>query len=800
MQYGVDVSTYKRTDDKNKTQRNKTKVLASPIRIVFSFIGAIFISRVAITVNIDTFENIAPFGIAYILAYSNRRDKKESLIAAVGVLLGYITMFNRLEDLPMYILIVAAVVIFQNIPIRLHSKLFEYSSFFVIFISMFLFRAIINNYSFWVNIVTSIIQTVVIYPIYYMIKYAVSCIDDMNTNHYYTSEEIVSISLLVCLIISGVGDLGVLGVSFRNIVSLVFIISIGYISGTSIGAAAGISLGMIVGISTNNMMLYISVYGICGLVVGIFKDTGKILSLISYLIMYFILIMYSKNFEAFRIIEAVLACGIFVLIPSSLYNKLSLEFDSEKKQDKLGELHFNKIKEEFSVKLNNFTEVLSCISVVLNKLVDNDKLLLKNKGTAMIENLADRVCGSCDMKQMCWKREIHATYEAFGELIRNQQEGRRDFPEILRKKCMREHALIKQAEEIVNNHVMNEMVRKRMSEGRKLLSGHINNMAITIGEIADDFNKDINICSDVERAIKKELIKNNFPYENILCFEDKHGRINIKVIMDNCHGEQKCVKDLLPIINNSIGRNMSIGGEGCNIDPKTRNCTVLIEEAPKYHISSNVSLACKDGEKYTGDSYSFGKGKEGNYMAVLSDGMGSGPEAGAESKAAVELIEKFTQAGFEDLTAINTVNSIMTMKFSEDEKFATLDMYNIDLYTGKTTFMKVGAVESFIKRGDKIFVIESNTLPFGVLDKPDIDITDKKVVNGDIIVTISDGVLDVGEDRGANYKWIIEFLRESKIKNPKELSADILNKAIELNGGKSKDDMTVMVSKVYALY
>lgn len=800
MQYGVDVSTYKRMNDKKKAKKNKTKAIGSPIKLIFCFIGAIFISRVAITVNIDTLENIAPFGIAFILAYSNRADKKESLIAAVGVLIGYLTMFNRIEDLPMYILSVAAVVILQNIPLKFHSKLFECISFIVIFFSMFLFRLIISNYSLWVNIVISIIQTIVIYPIYYMIKYGVDCIDDINTGHYFTSEEIISISLLLCLIISGIGDLGAFNINFRNVIALVFIISTAYISGSSIGAAAGITLGMIVGISTNNMMLYISIYGICGVVIGIFKDAGKIFSIVSYLIMYFILVMYSKNFEAFKFSEAVISCGLFLVIPRSIYNKLSLEFDSERKQDKLGELHFKKIKEEFSVKLDDFTDVLSCISVTLNNLVDNDKLLLKNKGTAMIENLADRVCGSCDMKQMCWKREMHITYGAFSELIRNQQEGRREFPDILRKKCMKEHALIKQAEEIVNNHIMSEMVRRRMGEGRKLLAGHINNMAITIGEIADDFNKDINICSDVERAIKKELMKANFNSENVLCYEDKHGRLNIKVIMDNCHGEQKCVKELLPIVNSTIGRTMSIGGEGCSIDPKTRKCTVLIEESPKYHISSNVALACKDGEKYTGDSYSFGKGKDGNYMIVLSDGMGSGPEAGAESKAAVELIEKFTQAGFEDLTAINTVNSIMTMKFAEDEKFATLDMHNIDLYTGNTSFMKVGAVESFIKRGDKVFVIDSNTLPFGILDKPDIDVKDKKLVNGDLLITISDGVLEVGEDRGANYKWIIDFLEDTKIKNPKELSNEILDQAMELNGGKIKDDMTIIVSKIYALY
>lgn len=98
-------------------------------------------------------------------------------------------------------------------------------------------------------------------------------------------------------------------------------------------------------------------------------------------------------------------------------------------------------------------------------------------------------------------------------------------------------------------------------------------------------------------------------------------------------------------------------------------------------------------------------------MTLVSDGMGSGPGAGEESKAAVELIEKFTEAGFNNMTAINAVNSIMNMKFAEDEKYATLDMNTVDLYSGDISFMKIGAVASFIKSGDSVEEISSKTLP-----------------------------------------------------------------------------------------
>ena len=92
----------------------------------------------------------------------------------------------------------------------------------------------------------------------------------------------------------------------------------------------------------------------------------------------------------------------------------------------------------------------------------------------------------------------------------------------------------------------------------------------------------------------------------------------------------------------------------------------------------------------------------------------------------MKLIEKFAAAGFSREIAVNTVNSIMTMKFSEEEKFSTLDIANIDGYTGDLTMMKVGAVSTFIKRAGKVEVINSKTLPMGVLDKVDIDVIEKR--------------------------------------------------------------------------
>ena len=244
---------------------------------------------------------------------------------------------------------------------------------------------------------------------------------------------------------------------------------------------------------------------------------------------------------------------------------------------------------------------------------------------------------------------------------------------------------------------------------------------------------------------------------------------------------------------------MYIGDDGCNIDPVNKECSVVLEETPKYNIVSYGAISPKRGEKYIGDTYSFGKTKDGCYMTIISDGIGSGPEAGKESKATIELIEKFIEGGFGKETTIDMVNSIMAMRFEEEEKYSTLDFNKVDMYSGEASFLKVGGVVSFIKRGNNVKVIESKLPPLGVVDKIEIDEIKFNIKSGDLIVMVSDGVVDVDKSMVGDFNWLEAFLKDAS-KDPKILAGDILDKAKELSGGFIKDDMTVVVSRVYPVY
>lgn len=798
MQYEADIFPYQRSQKTNEKKKRKNQIEYLWIfRNIVYFIISILISRVLL-LNMES--TTAPFGIAFLIVMSLYKDEYIVPISS-GCFLGYILIYSRLSNLPQYLIVVSTITVFSYLLNKTSKKVVLSMMFGTTFLGFLMSEIFIKSLTFKVAFLTSFLQIICIIPLYFILERSILCLKEIKTRHLFTSEEIISITILISLIVSGTWGINIAQLSIRNILALSFVVIISYINGSTVGATSGIALGAIIGISSNNILIFTGVYGLCGLVSGIFKESGKILSGFSYFITFIILKLYSDVGLEFKLIEVIIAIAIFFIIPHKIYDKLDLELDWERKQEYLNKDYIDKIKEMLLKRLGSFSHVLYNISDTLSNLADNDKLVMKNKSTALIENLADRVCSGCNMNSICWKRESYYTYTAFSELIQSYEEGKKsNIPKEIERKCTKRTLLLKNTEEIVNGYIINEMGRKRLSEGREVLANQINSMADSLKEVMNEFNSDVKLDSDAEKIIRKLLDRKGLKYNDVFSFRDKNDRLVVRLSLEACGGAQLCVKSILPLINEGIGTAMCISDEGCVINPKTSSCTVTFEETPKFYVASYAGRQCKCGEKHNGDSYSFGKAKDGSYISIISDGMGSGPRAGQESKASIELIEKLTQAGLSKRTAINTVNSIMSLKFSEDEKFSTLDLSSIDLYTGEVGFMKVGAVASFIKSGSKVEIIKSKSLPIGVLDKVDIDIVNKKVKNGDIIVMLSDGVLDYDSNNAGKVEWIVKYLSETNISNPKELVDGIIEKAKELSGGKAKDDMTAIVSKVYSLY
>ena len=128
---------------------------------------------------------------------------------------------------------------------------------------------------------------------------------------------------------------------------------------------------------------------------------------------------------------------------------------------------------------------------------------------------------------------------------------------------------------------------------------------------------------------------------------------------------------------------------------------MLFLERTNFEVLYGVKKAVKDRERISGDNFSVYTRKEGQLLAALSDGMGSGMKAYRESERVIDLLEQFLEAGFSKETAVRMINSALLIH-SDAQSFSTIDLCSLILYSGVCEFLKICASTSFIRRENNV--------------------------------------------------------------------------------------------------
>ena len=146
-------------------------------------------------------------------------------------------------------------------------------------------------------------------------------------------------------------------------------------------------------------------------------------------------------------------------------------------------------------------------------------------------------------------------------------------------------------------------------------------------------------------------------------------------------------------------------------------------------------------------------------------------------------------------TMINTVLLLSGM----GDRPATLDLGLVNLYTGVLEMMKLGAAASFLlpdrRSGGEAEILESETVPAGVLNPVEPVMISRKLWDGDKIILVSDGVLDAmpGAEKEQTFRDFLDGLPDAGVQETAEM---ILTFALSFEG-EPRDDMTVLVGGIY---
>lgn len=301
--------------------------------------------------------------------------------------------------------------------------------------------------------------------------------------------------------------------------------------------------------------------------------------------------------------------------------------------------------------------------------------------------------------------------------------------------------------------------------------------------------KVLNIFTDKAKdKIKEQLLWENINVKYLEVSSGTGGSILLSVTVKSEKPPEKSEESIMFAVRNVCGVRIK--------------CTEKITASPNYYvlkfkninrvrIKTYVAKATKDGSPMSGDSYSYA-GKSDKYYTVLCDGIGSGEMAFNESNGTVGMLSRFLYTDFTEEQTLKTLNSLLMLKFDE-ERYVTFDLNIIDYGLKEIRLYKAGSPPSFILSGGTIEKIEGKSLPMGILDNFEYNMFKRIIRKGDIIIMISDGIIDsISLDDKKSLERYLDMIKE---KEPQVIANSILSYALR---GQSAiiDDMTVLVTKV----
>lgn len=337
------------------------------------------------------------------------------------------------------------------------------------------------------------------------------------------------------------------------------------------------------------------------------------------------------------------------------------------------------------------------------------------------------------------------------------------------------------------------IVRQKLYENREVLAGQIKEMADVLNTVADE-NITVRELSKSQEKFLSQVLKKNKLVMDKFCFvgnqpDNLEVSVNLKYIGRSNFSTLKVAKILSSVLEYDFIQKES---SPLYVMDEFANFGFVLK--PVFQVETGVSKAVKETEKISGDSYGFLEDEKGKFSIILSDGMGSGDKAMADSELVIELAERFLEIGYPlDKTAKLINNTLITNV--ENQNMSTLDVCDINLHTGHCTFLKVGATVSFIKRTNYVEKITAGNLPLGIFANTEPETMTYSLEANDYVIMISDGVLEglgqvIGED------GLYDFLCAMDSLSAKEMANHLLNYVIRVCNGKIKDDMTILVTKI----
>ncbi len=602
----------------------------------------------------------------------------------------------------------------------------------------------------------------------------------------FSTEETVCLALSALALICLFGPLGVSGVYVADVIAMLLVLFVSYAGGPALGAGVGLTAGVALCLGVLADPSMVAMLGLAGLVSGTLRRLRKPGTAMGFVLTVMMMAIALADLPVWHLllIEAAAAALVFCVLPNKAYEAVGRFIDIKTRREFENNMHARRFKELTVGRLKEVSQVFLQTGEMFAR--DAEEKLAGGDISSVLSLVAESTCKDCVFKKSCWDKDFLSTYGVLNRLLAAyEKNGCIDescLDTAFVKKCYNVKGILAAAESVFSAYLLSLKWRRKIEESRVVTGRQLKGVAKVVADIGKEMDTGFKFLEQMEERIASALDAENIRAREV-CAENVGGQVAVGLKVKNCGGGSNCSRGIEHTLSGVFGVKMQRTAESaCD---SSAYCTLRFEQARRFGVETGAVAQAK--EKVSGDSHVFAALKDGRYLLMICDGMGSGENARRESMAAVSLIENFYQAGFDDAIIFDTINRLLILK-SDEDMFTTVDLCLLNLKTGEATFTKIGAEPSYILSRDGVSAVRPGSLPIGIVDEVRPVSIRRTLEAGDLIVMMSDGVSEAVGDSAA--QWFAGIPQN----DPQEAADAILQKAFV--GSVPRDDMTVIVGRI----
>lgn len=558
------------------------------------------------------------------------------------------------------------------------------------------------------------------------------------------------------------GGLAVLAAAWQGGVSI----------GTVLGAALGIAMDL-----TGGTPQYTMACTLAGLTAGLCRGKKRLRPALAYLVVHGATLFWAWDLDSTPAIlyEALLTVITFLLLPQKLLRKLGAWLTPQLTGP--ADLQAQHLVQQ---KLESTAQAFRTLGESLRAAFrppQND-----NDVATVFDRAAGRICRTCALRGRCWKQDYTTTFNALNDatpaMVARGRAESADFPRHFSDRCLHFPAFLTAVNEELTALFYRRQYNARVRESRAAVCRQYVQLSDLLGTAAAELSRELSPDFVGDRRLRQRVAELGLEVRTAV-FRDSRGLLRVEAEGPGCPvlARPSRVADLSFL----LGVPLRVESEGAGT-------LSLLQEEPLMAVAG-VAAQKKSGETVSGDAGTYFKRADGKLYVLLCDGMGSGPEAYRESSLAVRLMEQFLQAGVQPRQALATLSSALALRGDETCGFTTVDLLQVDLFSGEGELFKLGAAPTYLKKGETVQRLAGNSLPAGVSDgEPGVpDQFTLRLAPGDTVLLVSDGVCGTGEDG-----WLREKLAAFDGVSPKDLARELITQSPQ----GATDDRTALVIRI----